>query len=311
MTRSNSAAALNVENLEARDVPAVVVDGAYPAAALMAGTPPTPNGGTVSIREVAIAMNDPNVLNQAATAFENITKSATANDNLTLTNNGGTLTINNSDGVFVRFVVGGVTTLYDAGTSLTIQNVTGIGVSTQLGGNNTIADKTTFLPVTVSDGPGTDTVTLAGTPINPVVLQFLMQSSAAGGINPALVPLLGQLLGPAKTVTGGTGNLTATVTGFAFGDTITGGSGNNLITGPAFGIFNTLKGGSGNNTIIGGFGSDIIIGGAGAGGFDQLAGFGGKDVYVVSGLRFAFVFNQAGDTVFGADNLVTLSTPIK
>ena len=106
MTRPNSIR-LNCEILEARDVPAIVIDGTAATPTLVAGQPPTPNGGAVIIQEVAFAATNPNVINQNFSAFEQTTRNAAANDNITLVLNGSTLTISSADGIFVRFTANG------------------------------------------------------------------------------------------------------------------------------------------------------------------------------------------------------------
>jgi Ca2+-binding RTX toxin-like protein len=294
-------ARLNCEALEVRDVPAIVVQGMVN----QAFTQVTPNSGNVSIQEVAISPTAL-VFDQSLNNFLGgmVVKTGTENNNISLSNTAGLLTINDSDGVFVQFSDAGNPAFQMVGTSLKISGVTGVSVATQFGGNNTITDTTSGLGLAVNDGPGNDTVSLGGATLNPLLLQFLMKP---GGLNPAFFPLLAGLGGPAKTVTGGSGNLTASVTGFAFGYTIAGGSGTNMINGPMFGEFNTLKGGSGNNTIIGGFGTDIIFGGTGTGGFDVLAGLGGHDYYILTQGRFALVLNQKGDTVIGDNPSAHLS----
>ena len=107
MTRPNSIR-LNCESLEARDVPAVVVEGTAATPTLVAGQPPTVNGGAVTIREVAFAATDLERRQSSFSAFETTTRTRHGGGQIiTLTNTGSTLTINSSDGIFVRFTANG------------------------------------------------------------------------------------------------------------------------------------------------------------------------------------------------------------
>jgi Ca2+-binding RTX toxin-like protein len=337
MTRPNSIR-LNCESLEAREVPAVVVEGTAATPTLVAGMPPTPNGGTVTIGEVAFAATDLNVINQAFSAFETTTRSAAANDNITLTQSGSTLTINSSDGIFIRFTANaGQTYFHNRGNTLTIPNVTGLTVNLQLGGNDSVVDNTALASTinggtgndtltatggaakvlnggdgndiitdnatgatAIDGGPGNDILTVAGIELNPALLPFLFGPT---GLNIALLPLLGATA--AKTVNGGDGNDTLTATGFATNFTFDGGAGDDMINGPQIGFINSLKGGDGNDTIVGGFGLDILEGGAG---FDVLFGLGGGDFYIALDGGPDFVLNQRGEFVF-ADPFDIKSAP--
>lgn len=287
-------APLNLEPLEVREVPAVVLQGT-----LNGGTV-TPNGGNVTIREVAListatgsTMNGMSrVENANGTQFVAVNKSATADDTIALTNTNAKLSINASDGIFVQFAFGNETRFRSVGNTLDVQNVTGLTVDLQLGGNDTVTDNTTFAS-TINGGLGNDTITAAGGEVNPLLLQLLQ---GPGGLNPALLPLLGSLGGGAKTVNGGDGNDNLALSGFAIQSTIDGGAGDDRITGAQFGFLNFLKGGDGNDTVIGGIGLDVIDGGKG---FDILFGFGGKDIYLAQDQGPDFILNQPGDIVLG------------
>jgi Ca2+-binding RTX toxin-like protein len=271
VTRPN-AIRLNCEILEARDVPAVVIDGTATTPTLTAGQPPTPNGGLVSIQEVAFAATDTNVINQNFSAFETTTRNAAANDTITLSVNGNTLTIFSSDGIFVRFTAnGGQTYFHNRGTTLDVPNVTGVNAFLQLGGDDTLTDLTPFSN-TVSGGPGNDTLTAEGAPINMGLLQLYLQP---GGINPALYPLIFGVLGPGKTIVGDEGNDT--------------------LVAPLVSFFTQLNGGEGNDFIVGGVGLDILTGG---GGGDVLWGRGGKDYYFANDSVADAIFSRPGDIVF-------------
>jgi Ca2+-binding RTX toxin-like protein len=271
MTRPNSIR-LNCERLEARDVPAIVIDGTAATPTLVAGSPPTPNGGLVSIQEVAFAATDTNVINQGFTAFEQTTRNAAANDNITLVLNGSTLTISSSDGIFIRFTAnGGNTFFHNRGTTLDVPNVTGVNAILQLGGDDTVSDMTPFAN-TLAGGPGNDMITAEGAPINMGLLQLYQQP---GGINPALYPAIFGVLGPGKTIVGDEGNDT--------------------LVAPLVGFFTQLVGGEGNDFLVGGIGLDILNGG---GGSDVLFGRGGKDYYFAADSIADPIFSRVGDFVF-------------
>jgi Ca2+-binding RTX toxin-like protein len=284
-------ASLKLEALEVREVPAVVLQGTF-------NTTVTPNGGNVTIREVALisAANGSTtngmsrVENATGTQFVAVNKTATADDTITLSNTNGKLSINASDGIFVQFTFGGETRFRSVGNTLDVQNVTGLTVDLQLGGNDTVTDNTTFAS-TINGGPGNDTITAAGGEVNPLLLQLLQ---GPGGLNPALLPLLGGLGGGAKTVNGGDGNDNLALSGFAINSTVDGGAGDDRTTGSTFGFLNFLKGGDGNDTVIGGLGLDVLDGGKG---FDILFGFGGKDFYLAQDQGPDFILNQPGDIV--------------
>ena len=55
-------------------MPAVFVEGTAATPTLVAGQPPAVNGAAVTIREVAFAATDLNVVNQAFSAFETTTR---------------------------------------------------------------------------------------------------------------------------------------------------------------------------------------------------------------------------------------------
>ena len=263
MFRNNSTS-LKLETLEARDVPAIVLEGTFVAF----GTAPTINGGNVTVSEVALnrtgGVGDP-VTDKNITVFQNTNKVANAADGLTFAVNNGTLSISSSDGIFVRVVTGASTFFANFGTTAEIQNVTGLNVNLQLGGDDTVTDNTT-LSSTINGGAGNDNITGGGM-INPALLPFLS--------NPAFLPLLAGMGGQ---------------------KVLQGGAGDDKITGPIFGFFNQLDGGEGNDTIIGGLGLDIITGGAG---FDVLFGLGGGDFYLAFDGGPDFVLDQPNDIVFG------------
>lgn len=302
MTRSKSNSFRpNCEALESREVPAIVIDGTFNGG----GQAPTPNGN-VNITEVQFATGGAaeGVVDKLITTFVPATKSASANDNIVLTLNGSTLTINSSDGIYVRTMVnGGDIRFVDFGNTIDISGVTGLNVNLQLGGNDSVTDNTT-LGSTINGGIGNDTITVAGGAVNPLLLQLLMQP---GGLNPALLPLLSQMSGPAKNISGGDGDDTITVNGFASMFMIDGGVGADRINGPTFGLFNQLKGGADNDIIIGGMGQDIIFGDAGV---DILFGFGGNDFLISVDGGPDFVLNQPGDTVIPDPGLDVLSLKI-
>ena len=266
--RSTPRTSLKLEALETREVPAVVLQGTFNNT----GATVTPDGGAVTIQEVALisAANGSTINGMVrvedanGTMFVAVNKSATANDTLTLSNNGGTLTINASDGIFVRFAFGAETRFRSVGNTLDVPNVTGLNVDLQLGGDDTVTDNTTFSS-TINGGAGNDTLTGGGT-INPALLPFLS--------NPAFLPLLAGM-GGQKTLQGGTGD--------------------DKINGPLVGFFNQLDGGEGNDTIIGGLGREIITGGNG---FDVLFGLGGGDFYIAFDFGPDFVLDQPGDLAF-------------
>jgi hypothetical protein len=280
MTRPNSIR-LNCESLEARDVPAVFVEGTAATPTLVAGQPPAVNGAAVTIREVAFAATDLNVVNQAFSAFETTTRSATAADKINIAQSGSTLTIKSSDGIFVRFTAnGGQTFFHNRGTTLTINSVTGLNVNLQLGGNDKLVDKTN-LDATLIGGPGIDTIIATGGAVHPFVVQQLSQP---GGASPAQYSLLATLT-PQKTLLGQTG-----------GDTL---------IGPRFGFKVVLHGGKGSDNVTGGLGPDILLGGAGV---DVLRGFGGRDTYNTIDNTLDYIFNQPGDAV-AADPFDIRSSP--
>jgi len=251
MTRANSSK-LSCERLEARDVPAIILDGTFNGSTTVA------NGGFVNISEVGgtITVVDSSLLNPQVVSLSN-----TANDAITLSLSGTTLTVTNPDGVYIRVL--GTGAIVQAGTSVTVANATGVSVGLQLGGNDSVADNTT-LNANIDGGPGNDTITSAG-----LVLPFLPSP-----LDPALFPLLG--------ASGGMKNLR-------------GGDGDDSITGPLLGFFNQLDGGNGNDIIIGGIGPDVLIGGDGV---DVLAGIGGADIYLSLDLAFDYDVNFIGDVVF-------------
>jgi len=284
---------MHLENLEARDVPAIILPGTF------ANGTTTATGGTVTVAELAGGIYA--VLDKAQTNPPTVVSvSGTADDTISLSLNGTTLTITDSDGIFVRDQTG---KLVSVGTSLDVQSVTGLNVNLDQGGNDNVTlNGTGTLTATINAGPGNDTVTdnssfttiinggdgndilkATGGAINPLLLQLLQQP---GGINPSLFPLLMGMTGQ---------------------KTILGGAGDDNITGPVLGFFDTLDGGDGNDTIIGGFGPDFIIGGTG---FDIIAGLGGQDIIFTADGGADFILNQRNDVVI-SDALDLLAVPIR
>lgn len=260
MTRSPARArALSLEALEAREVPAIVLAGTF------ANGTTTPNGGNVSI--VELAGGTYTALNPSQTAPAVVQVSGQANDNITFSQNDLVLTIRSDDGVFVRDQFG---TLVSFGTSVNVFDVARFNLTLNQGGSDTVTDNTSFV-ATISGGDGNDTINASGGPIDPL---FLVLFQRFGGVNPGLVPfLLGQ--GAQKTLLGDAGNDT--------------------LTAPLLGINTLLDGGAGSDTLIGGFGLDILIGGSGN---DLLFGFGGRDFYLALDAAPDFLGNQRGDTFF-------------
>jgi len=294
-SRSTSATALRVESLEARDVPAVVLNGTF------ANGTTTATGGAVTVAE--LAGGSYSVFDQSQTNLTlGVNVNGTANDNLTLSVTNGTLSLTDSDGIYIRDQNGN---LVSVGNSLNVQNVTGLAVNLDQGGDDTVTlNGTGTLNVTVGAGPGNDTITdnstftaalnggagndtirAVGGPINPVLLQFLQQGQSALK-NPNIFPFL-MSLGGQKTVNGGAGD--------------------DNITGPLVGFFNSLSGGEGNDFIMGGIGLDIIDGGPG---FDVLFGLGGGDIYLATDNGPDFILNQKNDIVV-ADAFDFLQTPLR
>lgn len=264
MIRSKTLA-LVLETLEAREVPAVVVDGTFTGSTADGSFKAVPNGGVVTINEIGgdapFVAFGANGLNGVA-----VTKPATNTDIIALTLAGTTLTLTDSDGIFVKLQNGN---LVNVGTSTDIANVTGLNVQLQLGGNDQITDATN-LTATINAGPGNDTVTASGGTVDPLVMQLLL---APGGLNPALFPLL---------------------IGFPGQKVLQGDTGDDQLTGPLFGLLTQFDGGDGNDTIIGGLGIDIMTGGSG---IDILVGFGGGDFYLASDAGPDLLLNQPRDVV--------------
>lgn len=257
MTRSNSVA-LRCESLEARDVPAIVLDGTFD------GTTTTANGGLVNITELGGSITSVDAGLQNAQV---VNLSATANEAIGFSTSGTTLTVTDTDGIYIRVVnMGGA--LVRVGNSLQVQNATALNVNLQLGGNDGVTDNS-MLNATIDCGPGNDTIVSLGVVANPALLPLI-----TGPIDPSLYPLLGAA-GGAKTLMGGDGD--------------------DSITGPPLGFVSQLDGGNGNDVIVGGLGPDILIGGDGV---DVLSGLGGGDGYVSLDLFIDYVLNVPGDVVF-------------
>ena len=259
---------LNCESLEAREVPAIVLQGTFVAF----GTAPTINGGNITVSEVALnrqgGVGDPTT-DRNLTVFQNTDKVANAADTITLTNSGSTLTLTDTDGIFVRVVNGASTFFADFGMTAEIQNVTGLKVKLQLGGNDRIVDRTN-LDATLVGGLGSDTIIATGGAVNPFVIQ---QLSRPGGLDPALYSLIDAITLQKK---------------------LQGLNGNDTLRGPLYGFRVVLDGGNGRDKLTGGIGPDILIGGAGV---DVLQGFGGRDTYNTLDTSIDYIFNQPGDAI--------------
>lgn len=284
MSRHNKLATLRCENLEPREVPAIVL----PATANAGMTDAVPTGGAPNIIEIALTSTQP-LLNRNFTTAPGQTKSASANDIISFSFSGSTLTINCSDGIFgqVSNVAGNPLVTY--GNTLTVDGVALFALNLQLGGNDIVTDNTP-LRSTLIGGPGNDVITAAGAQLAPALVPFLFTT---GGLNVAVLPIIGAAV-PPKTLAGDVGNDNVTTTGIPTGFVIDGGDGDDTLTGALLGVFNTFTGDAGNDTIIGGLTVDVMDGGSGT---DLLAGFGGGDYYLTADLEVDFDFNYPGDIV--------------
>jgi Ca2+-binding RTX toxin-like protein len=211
---------MRFEQLESRDVPAVILDAA---------------GSILSITEVP---------------------GDTADDAITLTQNGDSVTVESFDGIYVggKYV----------GTVFTLDNVKRIDVSLTQGGNDRVSDDTD-LPVSIDAGPGDDFVSSSGGTFNPLLLPFLQ----AGAVAPELLPLLAEEFGRKE---------------------LFGGDGHDAIFGPPVGFYAELSGGAGDDTILSGFGPDVVDGGSGP---DALFTVGGGDVFLAADGEFDIVLGFA------------------
>jgi Ca2+-binding RTX toxin-like protein len=304
MARRPDRPVLAPEELEARDVPAIILGAAINATR----TDIAPIGGVVNISEVSFTTSQILVRrNNASTP--GMIKLPTANDIVTFTESGSTLTISSTDGIFGRITNSTTTALVSYGTTLSIPNVTSFNATMQLGGNNIVTDSTNF-PSFLQGGPGNDIITATGGSFNPALL--LLPGQNPNALTPAVVSLLGTIA--PKALYAGSGNSVLTVSVVASNCTLVGGGGNDIINGPTFGFFNTLRGGTGNdiirgplfggfNTLQGGTGSDVIIGGFGpdvleAGiGQNVLTGFSRDDTFLTRNVEPDLIFNQPGSTV--------------
>jgi len=248
---------LRCEPLEHRDVPAIILNGTFD------GTTTTPTGGTVNILEIDGTFT---TVNPDLTTPQMVTASTTASDTIAFRSLGSTLTVTDTDGVFIRVTnQGGM--IVRAGTSVDVSGATALDVNLLLGGNDSVTDNS-MLNAGINAGPGNDTIVSTGMLANPTAALFIQTP-----LNPALLPLLGAL--------GGTKNLI-------------GGDGDDSITGPLLGFFNQLNGGAGNDVLVGGFGPDILNGGDG---LDVHTGLGGGDYYLSLDLFFDYDLNYKGDVV--------------
>ncbi len=287
MVRRPTPPLLNCECLEARDVPAVILNAAFNAAR----TDIAPLGGSVVVSEVRLATTDA-LVTRAGTTSPRVTKLATANDTLTFSLSGTTLTITSADGIFGRIVNSNTTTTQTVnyGTTLVVNGVSTLTVDMPLGGNDIINENVNGVPVVIGAGPGSDQITSQGPNLSPALAQFLVAASVT---NPALIPSISTLF-PPKALNGGDGDDTLSVTGFAIGYTLDGGNGNDQISVPLTSTLNSLVGGAGNDNITGGLGTELIIGGAGN---DILIGNGGRDIYIVNDVELDLVVGVRGDIV--------------
>ncbi len=306
---TRTAPRMKLEHLEARDVPAVMIDYAFnPATATY-----EPAGGNVLVSEIGLTGSE-RFMSPQGDIVPGSAKSPTANDNIIVRLDGSRLTLFSADGIFAvhRESMSIQPVIISYGTTVTIENVTDLTISLQLGGDDTVViegsapyspkvdggpgnDKIIDNSTTTSTlrgGSGDDTISAAGTTLDPQLFQFALQATRA---NPALMPLLAGLGGVPKTLAGDDGNDVLSVTGFGSGFVLDGGTGNDTLTGPQFGYMNTLRGGDGDDTVIGGWGLDVFDGGSGS---DILVGFGGGDIYLTQDGGFDLVLNQKGDTVF-------------
>jgi len=331
MARRFAAARLNCESLEARDVPAIVLDATVNDDV----TDFAPNSGFVSITELAFDESI-QILFRDGSPVDPDTRFANSNDVITLTQSGTSLIITSTDGVYGR-----TTNLNNAlvfyGNSLTISDVTGLNVSLQLGGDDNLTETTTYA-TNIDSGPGNDVVVVAGGTFNDA-LAPLFQTPA--GVQQVL--MFNLISGTPKSIFGGDGNDNLTATGaqislnmfggtgndvlnvptfasfsnlngglgddtingpqFGFLVTLIGDAGNDSLSGPLFGQFNFLEGGADRDLVIGGFGVDILIGGTGS---DVIVGLGGKDLYLALDVDADFIFNLPGDFV-SADTFDSLA----
>lgn len=322
MARRTAAARLAFEPLEARDVPAIIIDVALNADM----TDYAPVGGFVKVEEVAIDESI-QVVFRDGSPVDPTSRPANSADVVTLNQSGSDLLITSSDGVYGRAINFNNNIVF-FGNALTVPNVTGLGVSMLLGGDDRLTESTPFA-VNIDVGPGNDTVRVAGGAFNPALAQLL---AAQGGLQQLIT--IGSTSSPAKTIRGGSGNDNLTATGALsnltmFGDAgddvlnvptfaalanLNGGFGNDTINGPQFGFLviingnagadtlrgplignaNLIDGGADNDVIIGSLGTDFLIGGSGS---DVIVGLGGQDVYLTTDVELDFVLNVPGDRV--------------
>jgi Ca2+-binding RTX toxin-like protein len=289
MSRHHESAVLQCENLESREVPAIVL----PATANAGFTDAAPNGGFPNIIEIALVSTQP-LFNRNGTVAPGQTKSAFANDTVSFSLSGSTLTINCSDGIFgqVGNVAGNPVVTY--GNTLTVDGIAGFALNLQLGGDDNVVDNTP-LRSTLIGGPGNDAIIAAGAQVAPALVPFLFTT---GTLNVAALPVIGAMV-PPKTLSGGPGNDNLTTTDIPTGFIIDGSDGNDTLTGALLGVFNTFTGGTGNDTIIGGLTVDVMDSGAGT---DTLVGFGGGDYYISADLEVDFDFNQPNEFFIFADS---------
>lgn len=311
MSRRPAAARLACESLEARDVPAIIIDALVNDDA----TDYAPTGGFVTVNEVAFD-ETALVVFRDGSPVDPTTRFADANDVVTLTRQGSNLLITSTDGIFGR-----TTNLNNAlvfyGNTLTVPNVTGLAVSLQLGGDDALTEISSFA-TTIDTGPGNDVIRVTGSAVSAPLLQLFQ---TPGGIQQLVTS--GVTISPAKTIRGGSGNDTITATGAMSNLTINGGDGDDVINGPQFGYLNTLSGDAGNDTIrgallggfnlldggadrdivVGGLGTDFLLGGTG---LDILIGQGGNDTYIAADVDLDFVFNRPTDSV-SADSFDVLT----
>src|SRR5688572_26771216 len=177
---------LHCEPLESRDVPAILIDGTFD------GTTTTPTGGVVGITEIDGTFT---AFDSSLMLPQTVTASTIANDFITLSVIGSTLTVTDSDGIFIR-VTNQNGMVVSAGNAVNVPNVAGLIVFLQAGGNDVVADFS-MLNAIINTGLGNDLIYSTGMLANPGAA-LLIQTP----VNPALFPLFGAL-GGFKSLAGG------------------------------------------------------------------------------------------------------------
>lgn len=284
MPRSVSTASLRLENLEAREVPAIVLMGTFDSSTNTVSA----TGGNITINEIGggtfKAFNSPGGKFDGG-GQKTFTRADSSADNITLTDDGsGTLTINDTDGIFVKS-----SSLDFVGTQFTVKNVTNFTLDLQLGGDDTVTDNTSFAS-TINGGDGNDNITVSGTNVDPTAVSKFLKPGGLDFASAFTLPNTGQ----PKTVTGGKGSDTISITGFAIGFKIDGGADDDVINGPFFGALNVLTGGDGNDFVFDGLGADFLVGDTGS---DFILDIGGQDFIIAADGQTDLIFNTTGDVV--------------